>query len=464
MAQETVFKTVHQYNREPVPESDMEKLEGIAKDYCSVKNYVYQRYSGINSLPKLYPGYTIQNEMTGSGLRSRLGLPSVFFYCAIFDALGDIKSQWSYTKNRIEKSIKENPSLTPEERHYLRFIMRQSQCFEAVLLDKEIALGKGWQEKYDGVRVGVDEHRLHRYMRRQVRKHLHRPCTDVADGFSVTGKGYRYGDNGKGHGIYISTKENRKRVFVPLTDNNCYNRQLYIRLYPDEGRIKIDIPVEIKIKTSPGYCNEIGVVMGMTEMLVTDKGNIYGGRVSIHQEALTEHVREGLASYRRNRQNNPGRKKYSTKKKKLEAALHTYINAEINRMLKAEKPKVIYVPKLPPAQKAGINKKINNSVSMWQRGYIRRRLTQKCRECSVELKEVFAKDISRECSACGSIGKKTKELFTCEVCGMQMPERANAARNALKRGRDKKAERFMMEDATDKCSEQQHFTGTGKSG
>ena len=48
----------------------------------------------------------------------------------------------SNRKNRIEKSIKENPSLTPEERHYLRFIMRQSQCFEAVLLDKEIVLGK----------------------------------------------------------------------------------------------------------------------------------------------------------------------------------------------------------------------------------------------------------------------------------------------------------------------------------
>ena len=79
MAQETVFKTVHQYSKGPLPKADMEKLEAIAKDYCPVKNHVYQHYSGIGSLPKIYPGYTVQNEMTGCGLRAQLGLPSVFF-------------------------------------------------------------------------------------------------------------------------------------------------------------------------------------------------------------------------------------------------------------------------------------------------------------------------------------------------------------------------------------------------
>lgn len=89
---ETTCRIIRQYNREPLPDEDMKKLQEIAEDYCRVKNYVYARYGGIGSLSKLYPGYTVQNEMTGSGLRAELAMPSVYFYRAVFDALGDIKS------------------------------------------------------------------------------------------------------------------------------------------------------------------------------------------------------------------------------------------------------------------------------------------------------------------------------------------------------------------------------------
>ena len=84
--QETIIKTVHQYSKGLIAASDMEKLEEIARDYCYVKNQVYQRYGGIYGLPKIYPGYTVQNEMTRSVLRKRLVLPAAYFYCAIFYA------------------------------------------------------------------------------------------------------------------------------------------------------------------------------------------------------------------------------------------------------------------------------------------------------------------------------------------------------------------------------------------
>ena len=72
-------KTVHQYSKGVIPERDMEKLREIAEDYRKVKNYVYARYGSIGSLSKLYPGYTVQNEMTASGLSSDLEMPSVYF-------------------------------------------------------------------------------------------------------------------------------------------------------------------------------------------------------------------------------------------------------------------------------------------------------------------------------------------------------------------------------------------------
>ena len=430
-AQETIYKTVHQYSRGLVPASDMEKLEEIAKDYCHVKNQIYQRYGGIHSLAKLYPGYTVQNEMTQSGMRKSLGLPVAYFYCAVFDALGDVKSQWSYTRARVEKSIRSHPDLNHKERHYLRFIMKQSQCFEAVLSGKIPDISGNWQEKFEILRAEVDGRRLDQYLRRQVRKHLQKLHTDAADGFSVAVKGYRYGD----HGIYLSTKEKRKRIFIPLTDGNQYERQLHISIDPDAGKIKIDIPIEVKTKNREDYCNEVGLAVGMTEMFVTDQGNIYGGRYGIYQDALTEYVREGQARYRRNRQNNPGRKKYYAGKERLESALHTYVNAEINRMLETEKPRIIYIPKLPSVPKAGINRKINYSASMWQRGYVRSRLAQKCRERSIELVGVFGKDISRECSRCGGNGSIGQGDFICSRCKLVLPRKHNAAKNARSRGR-----------------------------
>lgn len=427
MPPSTICKTVRQYNSEPVSESDMRKLLEIAKDYGTVKNYVYQRYGGVKGLPKLYPGYTVQNEMTASGLRAQLGLPSVYFYLAVFDALGDIKNQWTQTKGRIEKCIRDNQNLRPEDRHYLRFVMKQSRCFEAILLEEEVQLSEEWEKSFLEVRTGVEEERLNQYLRRQVRRHLHKLHTDTADGFAVSEKAYRYED----HGIYLAIKEKRKRVFIPLTDNNRYTKQLYVRIFPEDGNIVIHAPVEVKVRRNEDYQKEVGLAVGIRAMFVTDEGNIYGEKYSDYQYALSEHIREGNIRYRRNKEKNPGRKKYLSGKERLEAALHTYIN----RMLRTEKPGVLYLPKLPQCSKAGVNKRINNSVSMWQRGYIRDRLVQKCREQSIELIEVVGKDISNECSRCGAIGQKVNGVFICKACDRELPERENAAKNALKRGR-----------------------------
>jgi len=426
----TVCKTVHQYNSQPIPERDMKRLVEIAKGYSTVKNYVYQRYGGIKGLPKLYPGYTVQNEMTASGLRGDLGLPSVYFYLAVFDALGDIKKQWIQTKDRIEKCIRDNENLTPGDRHYLRFVMKQSQCFESILQEREIVLTEAWKKPFEEVRAGVEENRLNQYLRRQVRRHLRKLHTDLTDGFAVAERAYRYDD----HGIYLAVKEKRKRIFIPLTDNNRYTKQLYVRLFPEEGNVVIHAPVETRIRQNEEYHRKIGLAVGIRAMFVTDGGNVYGEEYSDYQYALAEYVREGNIRYQYNKEKNSGRKKYMAGRERREAALHTYINAEINRMLRIEKPAVIYIPKLPQNSKAGVNKKINSSVNMWQKGYVRKRLTQKCREQSIVLTEVFGKNISNECSRCGAIGKKADGVFACEVCGAGLPERENAAKNALKRG------------------------------
>lgn len=427
----------------------MEKLLEIAEDYRQVKNYVYSRYGGKGGLAKIYPGYTVQNEMTGSGLRTALAMPAVYFYLAIYDALGDIKSQWTRTKAKVLKLIGQNEGFTAEEKHYLRFLLKSANAFEAVLNQKEIGLPREMQKRYEELAVQVDTLKLHRYLCRQVRKyHVGKLHTEAATGFSVTERAYRYAD----HGLYLSTKQNRKRIFVPLTDNNSSKSQLYIKLFPDSGNIEVRVPVGVAVRSHSDYEATVGLAVGMYTMLTTDKGHKYGEQLGSLQTEYAEWVRQQTTVYNLNRAANPGRKKYTVQKNRYIEQLHSYINSELNRFLTTERPRIIYLAKMPGTNAGGANRKINNSVALWQRGYIRKRLFLKCREHSVEIREVLGRGISSECSHCGMSGEWKKSIpwkesiprkksipkkdgmFTCPACGESLEEKTNTARNVLKRG------------------------------
>lgn len=437
MPRDTICKIVRQYNKSPIPREDMRKLQEIAADYAKVKNYVYQRYGGIGSLGKIYPGYTVQNEMTGSGFREELGMPSVYFYLAVFDALRDIKIQWSRTKAEVSKKVSANKELTQEEKHFLRYILKVNNAFEAVLTRTPMKLPKDIQRQYELLASNVDINKLENYLRRQVRKYPLKLHADSACRFSISERAYRYGDNG----IYISVKEKRKRVFIPLTDGNSYARQLSIRLYPEEDRVELQIPIDVPVKKRKDYTRHIGLSMGMHTMLTTDEGHVYGEKLEIYQARLSDWLREQTGIYNQNREANSGRKKYQARKHRMEEQLHTYINQELNLFFRTEKPEIIYLPKLPKPGTAGPAKKINYHASSWQRGYIRRRLEQKCREQSVELVEIFGKNISTECSQCGALGKSKEQIFSCPSCGYQAEKKVNAARNAKKRGEEQQLTR-----------------------
>ncbi len=427
-----ICKTTRQYSRSRIPEKDMEALQVIACDYCTVKNYIYRRYGGAGSLDKIYPGYTVQNEMTESGLRAALGLPSVYFYLAIFDALGDIKAQWTQVKEKIRAAAGRNENFGGADRRYLRFVLKVHVCFAAIIQGKEIKLPRKMKDTFDGLAGLVDRRRLDSYLKRQARKHLRRLCTEERNGFSISKKAYRYEKDG----ICIASKEPRKRIFIPLTDGNRYERQLFVKLYPQEQRLEIAVPLDVQIKSHMHYDNEVGISAGMFAMLTTDQGNVYGERLGELTMQYADWVQAQAKRHRENKESNPGRKKYYAQKQKRQAQMHCYINAELNRFFEEERPKTVYFPKLPGAGRAGAVRKHNLYAHMWQRGYIRRRLEQKCIEHSVALVEVYAKDISTICSQCGGFGKSVKGIFSCRECGYQGDAKENAARNAKNRGRD----------------------------
>ncbi len=430
MAAEKICKTVHQYNQSPISQEDMKKLQEIAADYSKVKNFVYARFGGVGSLSKIYPGYTVQKEMAKTGLREELGLPSVYFNLAILDAVGEIKSQWTRIKTELSAKINSNPGFTDDERHYLRFVLKISNAFEMVLNRSEVKMKPDVQARYDLLKAAADTQKLNNYLCRQTRKLLIRLHTDKEDGFGITERAYRYKD----HGIYITIKEKRRRVFVRLTDNNQYSRQLYVKLYPDKRGLEIKAPIDVGVRVHEDYTNQVGLALGMYTMLVTDKGHVYGDKFGKLSSEISDWVWDQNSKYLQNIHTHPGRKKYTDRKNRLTEQLHSYINKELNCFIQEEKPRTVYIPKLPRPGRYGGDKKANHSVTMWQRGYIRNRLRQKCREHSIEYVEVFGKEISVRCASCGSLGRKDGGIFTCPSCGIKEDIKVNAARNARKRG------------------------------
>lgn len=430
MTVKTICKTVHQYNRYSVLKEEMKKLQEIAEDYRKVKNDIYQRYGGKNSLSKIYPGYTVQKEMGLIGIRERMELPSVYFNVAVLDALGDIKSEWACVKALVSKRINRNKDFSEADRHYLRFVIKVNNVFEMVLNNRTVGLKPEIQKKYTELCQDVNVSKLDSYLKRQVRKFHKKLYIEKAEGFFIVERAYRYDD----HGIYITVKEKRRRIFIPLTDSNTYDRQIYLKLYPKEQNIELLIPIKVKVRHHSNYDKHVGVALGMDTMLVTDSGNRYGEHFGEYQMRLTEWMWKQQGKYSLNRHVNPGRKKYLAKKGRLEQQLHSYINMELNHFLKEEKPKAIYLLKSSERYFQNGQGKYNYYVTLWQRGYIRKRIQQKCMEQSIRVVEIYEKDISDICSRCGAKGTRENGIFHCTHCKICIEEDLNIACNVKEHG------------------------------
>ena len=92
-----VIKTVKQYSYD-LDEKTLKELQFIANQYKNVKNYVYSRYSGINSIQMLGKDRKIRDEWIRSKFYEQWKLPARYWKLALSEAFSNIKSNWSKTK------------------------------------------------------------------------------------------------------------------------------------------------------------------------------------------------------------------------------------------------------------------------------------------------------------------------------------------------------------------------------
>ena len=134
----TVVKNIRQHSFE-IP--NYEEFVEIAKRYTTVKNYVYSRFSGINSLDRL-KSYKkdIRDLWTdkasgvkNGGFANQWKLPARYWKLALDEAISGIKSEWSNTKNRIRVAVRNNFNLAEEERQFIYYILKADHLLKAIL-------------------------------------------------------------------------------------------------------------------------------------------------------------------------------------------------------------------------------------------------------------------------------------------------------------------------------------------
>lgn len=432
----TMTKIVWQHSQ-PLPQETMEFLRGIASDYCKTKNYVYGRYSGVKNLNRLTPVYTVLNEMRHCGLREQLNLPAVYYELAIADAVADIKRSWGMVKNKIGERITANENLREDDRIYLRTVLKMNNVYASVLNHQEYELPR------NAAGLDIDVKRLNNLLCRLTRRYLIQPTTDNVSTFRISPNGYTY----KEGAIRIVCRVPRKRISIPLKDDRTFDRQIQVHIKQDF--VMLAVPVETKVKVHRDYINTIYIYIGSGDMLTLSNGNVYGERldelVNPETERLAKKNQERYkmyAAYEQNAEdgnlqktekiqlNNLGKLKYDRQKEKERLRTTTFINAEINRMIRTEKPRQIVITRPVTKNRTKIySKSVNRKLARSFRGYIRERLTYKCRLNVIELIEISSKGTGWICSECGAKGNRQGSAFVCEHCGLQTTIALNSARN-----------------------------------
>ena len=449
----TITKTVKQYSYE-VDDYKIEELLKIGKEYKNVKNYVYSRYSGIKSLLIIEKPRKIRDEWVSTKFYEQWDLPARYWKLALQDAIGNIKSGWSNTKNEIRTAAYNNEHLSTDDRYYINYILSANKLYYNVLNNINFDIPK----KFEGKNLNIKY--LNNLIKRYTRRYKGKvPYTNKINSFSIDTGLYRYSKNNTNENyIYISSMETRKRVPIKLRDSNKYNKTLKIKIIDNVLRINIPLEVESKENTNE---NIIGIDKGYRYLLATSNGNLYGEKLNYYLSKETERLSDKNAN--RNRffalrrkyleegntkkadnilKNNLGKKKYRKNKNKHDETVKSYINKNINKFIKSEKPKEVVMENLDFVNwDDRYPKSVKRKLSRWIKGYIKDRLEYKLQLNSIEFTYINPAYTSQICSKCGRFGVRNGDLFTCDNCG-EIHADINASKNILERKYDKEIKMF----------------------
>ena len=429
----TVVKNIRQHSFE-VPQ--YEAFVEIAKPYTTVKNYVYSRFSGINSLV-LLKSYKkdIRDPWTDkqTGFAKQWGLPARCWKLALDEAIANIKSEWSNTKNRVRKAVRNNFELAEEERQFIYYVLKSDSILKAILTRQPFEKPKKLEK------LIIRETYVFNLIRRYVRKYKGKIAYSKSHrSFQIDADMYAYKLVDEKPFIEMASLTKNKRISVPLKDKNVHHGNLRILLL-DNKTIEIHRTKMVKVKpivTDSSDENIIGLDKGYTDLFVLSNGSVYGKNLNHLMTNETERLNtknqrrqriwqqmEDLKAQgkfekaERIRKHNFGKIKYRRQKNRADEQLKSYINHGILTLIHEEKPSHLVVEELTFTSwnkklKKGTKRKLNR----WVKGYIQRRLEYNCQLYDIELIKVNPAYTSQICHKCGALGERNGKVFKC-LCG-----------------------------------------------
>lgn len=439
---ETIIKNVKQYSHE-LDDNSLNELLFIGEHYRNAKNYIFSRYSGINSLPLIMSARKIRDEWVKSCFYTQWKLPSRYWKLALDDCFANIKSQWSNIKRKVKDSAFKNPNLSNDDRHYINYMLKSNILYHKILVKEKFELPNKFKD------LDLNVKRLNNLLRRLTRRVKNKiPYTRKATFLIDTGL-YSYNDGV----INITCAKKGKRVPVKLTDNNVYDRTMKVKFVGK--KLEIHCPLKIKTKKNKNE-NVVGIDKGYKHLLATSKNNLYGEKLNDYLSTETERLNKVnqnrarlYALFKKHEENNNiekaenilknnlGKVNYNKKKRKHMERVKSYINHSINIFLETETPKEIVMEQLDfVSWDNRYSKTVKRKLSRWIKGYIRERLEYKCDLYQIKYTYINPAYTSKICSTCGGFGNRNADVFECCNCGKFHAD-INASKNILNRKYDK---------------------------
>lgn len=424
-----VVKTVKQYSEKV---SNIEELQYIAKQYATIKNYVYSRYSGINGLNILkHYKKQIRDVWVKDKFAEQWKLSARYWKQALDEAVSNIKSEWSNTRNRIKIAVSNNSKLSNDEKHFVYYILKSDTLLHSILAYKQFIK----PEKL--ANLDIREKYILNLIRRYVRKHKGSVAySRKARSFMIDADMYEYKKIDNMPFIEIMGLIKGKRIAIYLKDTNIHKGNLRV-VFDESGSLEIHKAKKVKVQSIESNTVELGIDKGYNTLFATSSGNFYGNRLNDFLSKETErlnkvnskrnriwaqmnnYIKQG--NYSRTeliRLNNFGKVKYNNLKRKFGEQIKSYINCELNRMIDLELPSELIVENLDFV--SWTNKypqHIKRKLSRWIKGYVQKRLEYKCALRGIKLTKVNPAYTSKICHKCGAFGERNGSVFICANCG-----------------------------------------------
>ncbi len=445
---ETVVKTVRQHS---LAVNNIDEIRDIAKAYTTVKNYVYSRYSGINSL-LLIKGYkkNIRDEWMKSNFAAQWKLPARYWKMALDEAISNIKTEWSNTKNRVKIAVINNENLTESERGFILYILKADSILYSILHREGFKI----PEKLKGLTIRMQY--ICKLVRRYIRKYKGSvPYSHKKTSFMIDRDMYEYKFIDNNLNIYIQGLNWGQRIEVKLKDRNKHKGNL--RIVIKDKSIEIHKAKYIKVKNEEkAEEKSIGIDKGYRCLIATSENKFYGEKLNDFLSKETERLNQINAKRNRlwalmkkyekegNTQKadnikrfNMGKVKYNRNKNRFDSQVKSYINREINRFITNDNPSELIMEDLSfVSWEDKFPAHIKRKLSRWIKGYIRERLNYKSNLNNIDQVIVNAAYTSQVCHKCGRFGVRNNEVFTCPSCG-SMDADYNASKNIEARKEDK---------------------------